>query len=160
MMSGENNVAKLQKVREKISKAKRGKPQPNVSKAKTGYKNPAWKKELSQEERLKNKSRLTEDIGYRNFKILVAIRDKNTCVKCGYKSGRNMRVHHLNSYKDDIQNRTNPDNAVLLCNKCHDINFAGSFHNNYGRGNNTKEQFNEYMQEINTFEEDVKGVTI
>lgn len=77
----------------------------------------------------------------REFKNLVLKRDNFTCRKCG-KHGGDLAVHHLNGYNWDVANRYNPDNGVTLCVKCH-----RTFHNVYGQGYNTKEQFDEYVNQ-------------
>ena len=66
-------------------------------------------------------------------------RDDYTCQSC-YKKGVKLNAHHLNGYNWDIENRTNVDNGITLCEDCHN-----DFHNTYGRGNNTKEQFEEWV---------------
>lgn len=68
-------------------------------------------------------------------------RDKYTCQKCG-QVGAKLNAHHLNGYNWDIENRLNVQNGITLCEKCHN-----DFHNIYGRGNNTKEQFENWIKE-------------
>ena len=82
----------------------------------------------------------TDRIGleYRMFKRNVLYRDNYKCVCCGKKSP--LEVHHLysyNKYKDKIYEVSN---GVTLCKNCH-----ANFHNLYGKGNNTKEQFEEWF---------------
>ena len=67
----------------------------------------------------------------------VKKRDSKKCVICG--SNKNLNAHHLNGYHWDIENRDNVDNGVTLCEACHH-----GFHDIYGRGGNTKEQFKEF----------------
>lgn len=74
----------------------------------------------------------------RVFIKTVMERDEYTCQIC-YKTGGSLAVHHLNGYNWDIKNRYNPDNGITLCEDCH-----RDFHKVYGKGNNTKEQFDEY----------------
>lgn len=50
-----------------------------------------------------------------------------------------LAAHHLNGYNWDIENRYNIENGVILCKYHHD-----KFHNLYGRGNNTSNQFDEF----------------
>lgn len=45
----------------------------------------------------------------------------------------------MNGFSWDKANQTNPQNAVCLCEACHDL-----FHSIYGKENNTKEQFDEF----------------
>lgn len=79
--------------------------------------------------------------GYWSFRKTVYERDHYSCTVCGYSEGGILNAHHLNSYSWDIENRTNPDNAVTLCETCH-----RDFHSIYGNRNNTKDQFTEYKQ--------------
>ena len=77
----------------------------------------------------------------REFKKIVLERDDYTCAICG-KRGGDLAVHHLNGFNWDIENRYNPENGVTLCEPCHKY-----FHKQYGQGNNTKEQFDEYANQ-------------
>lgn len=52
-----------------------------------------------------------------------------------------MNVHHLDGFNWCIEKRTNVDNGVTLCKRCH-LNF----HSIYGSGNNTRGQFEEYLR--------------
>lgn len=99
-----------------------------------GENSPNWNHNLTQEER--NDTRAYSE--YNEWRKMVYQRDKYTCQCCGYK-GKRLNAHHLNGYKWDIENRTNINNGITLCENCHT-----SFHSQYGKGNNTKEQFEEY----------------
>lgn len=102
-----------------------------------GENSPHWKPELTQEHR-ENK-RLID--GYYDFIKGVYDRDNYTCQCCGtVGNGKNLNAHHLNGYNWDIENRTNIDNGITLCETCHN-----NFHNTYGRGDNTKEQFEKWI---------------
>lgn len=103
-----------------------------------GDKHPAWKPEKTQEER--EQERKTEE--YSLFVKKVATRDNYICRCCGKRCSKDLIVHHLNGYHWYIEGRTNPENAVCLCKRCHD-----NFHAKYGKGNNTKEQFEEWLGE-------------
>lgn len=48
--------------------------------------------------------------------------------------------HHLDGFSWAFDKRFDVDNGIFLCKECH-----LEFHNLYGRGKNTKEQFFEYM---------------
>ena len=99
-----------------------------------------WKSELTEEDRLKNMSRTT-DPQYINWRKNVLSRDEYRCAICNCKSTRKnpLRVHHLNSWSDHIDDRYSEDNGITLCEEHHK-----EFHSLYGYGNNTKEQFYEY----------------
>jgi len=48
-------------------------------------------------------------------------RDNATCQRCG-KHRENiaiMHIHHIVSFADSVELRTEPDNLILLCKKCH-----------------------------------------
>lgn len=82
-----------------------------------------------------------------NFRYLVLKRDNCTCVKCGVRKEpkSEMKAHHLNGYNWHIEGRLDVNNGVTLCNECH-----LRFHKAYGKGQNTKEQFYQFMNEGST----------
>lgn len=94
-----------------------------------------WKDSLTEEDR--NKTRMHSE--YYDFVHKVLTRDNYTCKCCG-KYGGKLCVHHLNGYDWFIEGRTDETNGVSLCENCHK-----NFHLSYGNGNNTKEQFEEWI---------------
>lgn len=68
-------------------------------------------------------------------------RDNYTCKCCGYDKGNILVAHHMYSYHEYEKLRTEVSNGVTLCDKCHK-----EFHSKYGYGNNTKEQFEEFIK--------------
>jgi hypothetical protein len=100
---------------------------------------------LTDEERKANSSR-GNNSGYQLFRRRVLKKFNNTCVCCGFSNVKNMRVHHLNGWNIDIENRFNINNATVLCPECHDIQYKDSFHFIYKNGNNTKEQFEQFIE--------------
>lgn len=74
------------------------------------------------------------------FSKLVYERDHYTCVKCKIKGGY-LNAHHLDGYHWCVEKRDDINNGVTLCKKCH-----REFHSIYTTKNNTKEQFQEYME--------------
>ncbi|CEN81343.1 Uncharacterised protein [[Clostridium] sordellii] len=101
-----------------------------------GENSPHWKEDLTEDER-EGKRCMP---GYKAFVLNVFRRDGFKCECCGDDKGGNLVAHHLNSYNWDKENRTNPNNGVTLCETCHK-----EFHRKYGNGNNTREQFIEFI---------------
>lgn len=66
-------------------------------------------------------------------------RDKYTCQVCGDNRGGNLEAHHLDSWDINKEGRFELLNLITLCESCHK-----RFHNEYGYGHNTKEQFKEF----------------
>jgi hypothetical protein len=81
--------------------------------------------------------------GYDKWRIEVFERDKYTCVLCGDNRGGNLNAHHLDGYNWCKEKRIDVDNGVTLCESCH-----FDFHNYYGYGSNTKQQFEEFYNEV------------
>lgn len=100
-----------------------------------GEAHPSWKPDKTDEER--ELQRCYPE--YTQFIKDVYERDDYTCTVCAVKGGQ-LNAHHLNGYHWHRQGRTNVNNAVTLCNLCHE-----DFHKVYGRKENTKEQFEEYL---------------
>lgn len=90
---------------------------------------------LSDEERIKNRD-FTE---YFHWRKMVFERDEYRCIHCFDDKGGNLVAHHLNSYNAFPEQRLLIENGVTLCESCH-----GKFHRQYGFGNNTKEQFQQW----------------
>ena len=108
-----------------------------------GENHPNYKKEKTPEER--ERKRLYPE----NFQFIkeVLARDNYTCQCCGI-SGGYLEVHHLDGYDWCIEKRTDNTNGITLCDKCH-----SNFHALYGRGGNTKEQFEEWIGYILSMKE-------
>lgn len=72
-------------------------------------------------------------------------RDNYTCQVCGARNGKGKRIdhnaHHLDGWNWCEEKRFDLDNGITLCKECH-----YDFHNTYGRGDNTKEQFEEHVE--------------
>jgi hypothetical protein len=78
---------------------------------------------------------------YHEWRKQVFERDNYSCQVCGI--GGNLHAHHLNGYHWAIDQRTDLNNGVTLCDGCHD-----NFHEVFGSECNTREQFEEYIEGI------------
>jgi len=99
-------------------------------------KNPSWKGGYINHRGIK-------DCEFLEFKKSVFKRDKYCCMICG-KTGRKAKLnaHHLNSFNKYPEQSLDIDNGITLCQYHH-----RKFHNKYGYGNNTKEQFDKFNLE-------------
>lgn len=101
-----------------------------------GTNNPNYNPNKTDEERLY--CRLLE--GMTPFKKGVYERDNYTCQCCGDSKGHNLVAHHLDGYNWCREKRTDVNNGITLCDKCHK-----EFHHIYGYKDNTKIQFDEFL---------------
>lgn len=95
-----------------------------------------WNPNITEEERIFGRRTIR---GYTEFIKAVLHRDNFTCFCCGVHLD-NLQVHHLDGYDWCVEKRCEISNGVALCENCHK-----NFHLIYGRGNNTKEQFEEWI---------------
>lgn len=54
---------------------------------------------------------------YLAWRMACLNRDSWTCQECGTK--QRLRIHHIKSYKDHLDLRTDVNNGVVLCRLCH-----------------------------------------
>ena len=140
-----------EEAKKKISEALKGKNNPNYGKKHSndikksisnnlkgrfkGKNSPRWNPNLTNEDRVDGR----DYPEYNEWRKAVYEKDDYTCQVCGKKGGFN--AHHLEGYNSNKELRTTLSNGVTLCKKCHD-----NFHHIYGKGNNTKEQFEEFRK--------------
>lgn len=118
----------------------------------TGENNSNYNPLLTQEERECKRNY----IEYAEFIKRVLYRDNFTCKCCGAtreNSGSSMQVHHLDGYNWCKEKRTDVTNGITLCETCHQ-----NFHIKYGRGDNTKKQFEEWIEQVSIELRDYNGV--
>ena len=102
-----------------------------------GEKNPNYNPNKTDEERLKKRYILGKHT-IDEFRNKVYQRDEYTCRVCGQVGGT-LNAHHLDGWNWATDKRFDVSNGITLCKECH-----VKFHKTYGKGNNTKEQFEEY----------------
>lgn len=116
---------------------------------KCGYKNMIGENNYFYNPNLSEKDRQDKNHRFRNpqYKEFVQKcfeRDNYTCQISNKKSSGDIVVHHINGYNWDINNRTNVDNGITLNEDIHK-----EFHKMYGKGNNNKKQFVEFIKTLN-----------
>ena len=112
-----------------------------------GESNPNYNPNLTEEDResYRNNYKITK------WREEVFTRDNYTCQVTGDNKGGNLVAHHLNGYNKYKELRFEVDNGITITEKVHKL-----FHKLYGYGNNTKEQFDEFVNRYN--EGEFKGV--
>lgn len=88
-----------------------------------------------------------DDFNYIEWAKIVKSRDNYSCQICD-KNGGELNAHHMFSWDEYHDLRYDIDNGVTLCYKHH-----MDFHNRYGYGKNTKEQFEEYSAICEAFKD-------
>lgn len=101
----------------------------------SGENHPNWNKNITDRERIIRR----EYVEYRDWRDTVYKRDNYTCKLCNCVGGI-LNAHHLDGYNANPNKRILLENGITLCSKCHN-----KFHSQYGKGNNTKEQFTEFL---------------
>lgn len=104
----------------------------------TGETSPTWNHSLTKDDRIKTR-KTPENHKWRKN---VFKRDDYTCKKCS-KKGVYLNAHHKNGWNMFKEQRYLVSNGITLCKDCH-----SSFHNEYGRGNNTEWQTVEFLDEL------------
>lgn len=103
-----------------------------------GEKSPSWNPNIHKENDINNRKSYSEKLKQIEWSKKILSNYNYTCLKCGAK--RNLNAHHLDNWYDNIDKRYSLDNGVCLCEKCHK-----NFHYLYSYKNNTKQQFEEWI---------------
>ena len=109
------------------------------SKFYSGKNSPEYNHEKSLDERLKDR----KYIEYYEWRKQVYERDNYTCQSCGDDKGGNLVAHHKLNYSEHETLKTDIDNGITLCNKCHKL-----FHDTYGYTNNNEKQLHEFINNM------------
>lgn len=113
----------------------------DMSKQRCGEKHPGWKHGRSHEDRVKyRQEKIPEKESWRKH---IFERDEYKCVVCGSKNTLN--AHHLNGWNWCKEERYDKLNGICLCS--HKDGCHTKFHSEYGRGNNTAAQFEEFLNQ-------------
>jgi hypothetical protein len=103
----------------------------------TGSNHYRWRSDYTFNDRSSRRS-FTQLIKWRKK---VYLRDNYKCWVCGDNVGGNLVAHHLDGWDNFKKKRFFVKNGVTLCESCHI-----EFHELYGFGDNTKNQFYEYLK--------------
>lgn len=101
----------------------------------SGENNPNYNPNKTDEER--EKGRITQE--YDKTREASFERDNYTCRITGQR-GRSLVHHHLDGYNWCMERRYDLNNVITLSEEIHN-----DFHNKFGKGNNTRDQFIEYL---------------
>jgi hypothetical protein len=85
--------------------------------------------------------KLRDSVEYVEFRKSIMLRDNYTCQLTGMRGKLN--VHHIEAISSSLEKALDPDNVITLHASIHKL-----FHDIYGRGHNTREQFNEFLLKI------------
>lgn len=109
-------------------------------KMRSGENSPRWNGGVTSKLEILRKSK-----EYGKWREFVFKRDNYTCQCCGDSSGSNLNAHHILNFSQNENLRYVESNGITMCDKCHNPNQKGSFHNIFGTYNNTLEQLQKYF---------------
>lgn len=108
----------------------------------SGKKHHFYKPSLSDEDRLEKHRYILRGKNSVQWRKKIFERDDYTCGVCEHR-GDSLVAHHLDGWNWAKDRRFDLDNGITLCKECH-----YDFHNIYGYGDNTKEQFEEHVETL------------
>jgi hypothetical protein len=94
--------------------------------------------DLSDEDRARDRRYDAEIHAWRKA---VFDRDSYTCTVCGDGSGGNLNAHHKDGFNWHVDRRYDVTNGATLCEDCH-----REFHSEYGYGDNTENQYADWLK--------------
>ena len=103
-----------------------------------GDNHPNYNFRLTEKEREKHRYELGGNNG-KCWRQDVFKRDNYTCTVCGQIGGK-LNAHHLDGWNWCVDKRYDVKNGMTLCQECH-----SGFHRVFGNGDNTREQFTEWL---------------
>lgn len=103
----------------------------------TGSLNPNYNHNLTEHDRIKRRNLPN----YNNWCFKVKEKFDFKCQICFNENSKMLNSHHLNSYDSFPEQRFSLENGVCLCEMCHK-----TFHQLYGYGKNTSQQFLEFKK--------------
>ena len=109
-----------------------------------GDNHPNYNPHLSDHERGKRRTEINGK-SVKKWREKVFQRDDFTCQVCRKRGGK-LNAHHLDGWNWCKDKRYTPDNGITLCFECH-----SRFHKKYGKGHNTRNQFEEWINQKEFF---------
>lgn len=109
-----------------------------------GVNHPNYNPHLSDHERGKRRTE-TNGKSVKKWREKVFQRDDFTCQVCRKRGGK-LNAHHLDGWNWCKDKRYTTDNGITLCFECH-----SRFHKKYGKGHNTRNQFEEWINQKEFF---------
>ena len=85
--------------------------------------------------------KIRDSVEYMDFRKSMMQRDNFTCQVTGMRG--KLEIHHLDGMDNNLEKSMDPTNVVTLHKSVHK-----TFHDIYGRGNNTRRQFEEFILAI------------
>lgn len=103
-----------------------------------GPNHPNWKGGLS--ELVSEREKFHASDAYKDWRKKVFNRDRYTCTKCNDNKGGNLVAHHIHNFSSYPDLRTDIDNGITFCVKCH-----RNFHHIFGYKDNDFHQLDMFF---------------
>ena len=135
-VSGKNNPMYGKNAYDYMDEETKQNKKTKQSKRMSGENHPLWNSEKTYDERIVKR----EYEEYYNWRRKVYEKDNYTCKCCGDKKGGNLNAHHIYGYMEYKELRTDINNGITLCEKCHK-----DYHKKYGYNNNNLKNFKMFL---------------